>query len=214
MSQHSFVSSIPRNLRTDLIQAGIQLLNTEGLSGFSLRKVAQRCNVSHCAPYSYFKSKEDLLQEVQATLQREFLQTLNHTAKEHADDPYQALFFLSREYIHFMISHPYQFTSSYENHIPQCDEKDAPGPILMVYSIFMPLVDQYLDSIHAPKHVYRQSRLGFWSMIHGLCLLFIHKSPYLGDDLGIIDTLLASMLRPNSDFTYPFTHHMFSPDPE
>ena len=44
------------NLKNELIEAGIALINEEGLSGFSLRKVAAKCNVSNAAPYSHFNN--------------------------------------------------------------------------------------------------------------------------------------------------------------
>ena len=47
--------------RERLILAGIQELEANGLSGFSLRKVAQRCGVSCAAPYKHFKDKGELV---------------------------------------------------------------------------------------------------------------------------------------------------------
>jgi AcrR family transcriptional regulator len=42
-----------------MIDAGIELINEKGADGFSLRKVAERCGVSHSAPYKHFKNKDD-----------------------------------------------------------------------------------------------------------------------------------------------------------
>lgn len=49
------------NLRESLILAGIQEINTHGISGFSIRRVAEACNVSCAAPYRHFKDKNDLI---------------------------------------------------------------------------------------------------------------------------------------------------------
>ena len=51
-----------KDLRNALIEAGIQLVSTEGVNAFSLRKVAAACGVSHAAPYSHFQNKEELLE--------------------------------------------------------------------------------------------------------------------------------------------------------
>ena len=51
-----------KNLRNALIETGIQLVSTEGVNAFSLRKVAAACGVSHAAPYSHFQNKEELLE--------------------------------------------------------------------------------------------------------------------------------------------------------
>lgn len=52
-----------KNLKNDLIEKGIELVNKNGINQLSLRKVAQACGVSHAAPYSHFSNKEELLQE-------------------------------------------------------------------------------------------------------------------------------------------------------
>ena len=51
-----------KDLRNALIETGIQIVNTEGVNAFSLRKVAAACGVSHAAPYSHFQNKEELLE--------------------------------------------------------------------------------------------------------------------------------------------------------
>ena len=40
-----------KNLKNDLIEKGIELVNKNGINQLSLRKVAQACGVSHAAPY-------------------------------------------------------------------------------------------------------------------------------------------------------------------
>ena len=50
-----------KNLREELIKKGLKLYNEVGYEGFSLRKVASLCGVSHNAPYRHFKDKEELI---------------------------------------------------------------------------------------------------------------------------------------------------------
>jgi AcrR family transcriptional regulator len=49
------------NLRDALIKAGIDILETEGLSALTLRAIAARAGVSHTAPKNHFSSLRDLL---------------------------------------------------------------------------------------------------------------------------------------------------------
>ena len=49
------------DLKNALIKAGVEILVKEGVSGLSLRKVAQRAGVSHSAPYSHFTDKQSLI---------------------------------------------------------------------------------------------------------------------------------------------------------
>ena len=62
-----------KNLRNALIEAGIELVSKEGINGFSLRKAAAACGVSHAAPYSHFQNKEDLLEAMQLFCGKSYL---------------------------------------------------------------------------------------------------------------------------------------------
>lgn len=53
-----------KNLRESLILAGIDELNTNGINGFSIRRVADKCNVSCAAPYNHFKDKLGLIASI------------------------------------------------------------------------------------------------------------------------------------------------------
>ena len=66
-----------KDLRNALIEKGIEIVNSEGLHSFSLRKVAAACGVSHAAPYSHFQSKEELLDAMQQHITDQFSQMLD-----------------------------------------------------------------------------------------------------------------------------------------
>ena len=53
-------------LREALLLAGIAELESHGLSGFSLRRVATACGVSCAAPYKHFESKEAFISAILA----------------------------------------------------------------------------------------------------------------------------------------------------
>ena len=52
------------NLKEELIKKGIELINEVGEDKLSLRKLAIICGVSNSAPYTHFKSKDELLKEM------------------------------------------------------------------------------------------------------------------------------------------------------
>ena len=52
------------NLKEELIKKGIELINEVGEEKLSLRKLAIICGVSNSAPYTHFKSKDELLKEM------------------------------------------------------------------------------------------------------------------------------------------------------
>lgn len=62
-----------KDLKTELLEAGILLLKSEGLEGLSLCKVAAACGVSHTAPYRHLNNKEELLAAMQRYVEQEFV---------------------------------------------------------------------------------------------------------------------------------------------
>lgn len=50
-----------KNMRDALIQAGIGEINAHGVTGFSIRRVAEACGVSCAAPYKHFKDKREFI---------------------------------------------------------------------------------------------------------------------------------------------------------
>ncbi|WP_239713203.1 TetR/AcrR family transcriptional regulator [Paenibacillus sp. 19GGS1-52] len=59
-----------------LIEAGIQLINKDGIKSFSLRKVAAECSISHTAPYSHFKNIDELITAMGEHVTEQFMDTL------------------------------------------------------------------------------------------------------------------------------------------
>ena len=47
--------------RERLLNAAVELMNTEGLAALSMREVARRAGVSHRAPYHYFENRKAVL---------------------------------------------------------------------------------------------------------------------------------------------------------
>ncbi len=97
------------NLKKCLIEAGIELFITEGEKYFSLRRVAAVCGVSNAAPYSHFKSKEELLEAMKNYVTAEFTKEINDSIKdEDWDNPY-TLIIMGKSYIMFFIKNPQYF---------------------------------------------------------------------------------------------------------
>lgn len=62
----------PRLNRDQIIEASFNLINKEGIDRFSIRALAQKLNSSPMALYTYFPSKEALLDAVYARLRSEY----------------------------------------------------------------------------------------------------------------------------------------------
>ncbi|OUO74654.1 TetR family transcriptional regulator [Blautia sp. An249] len=97
-----------KNLKNDLIEKGIELVNRNGINQLSLRKVAQACGVSHAAPYSHFSNKKELLQEMQLHITKKFTEVLENTVSQYRGTPMFLLEF-GKVYVSFFIRHPQYF---------------------------------------------------------------------------------------------------------
>lgn len=109
-----------KNLKNDLIEKGIELVNENGINQLSLRKVAQACNVSHAAPYSHFSNKDELLQEMQLHITKQFTAVLQDTVSKYSGTPDFLLEF-GKAYISFFISHPQYFNFLFQQGNIQID---------------------------------------------------------------------------------------------
>jgi AcrR family transcriptional regulator len=102
------------NLKNSLIEAGIELVNTEGENHFSLRKVATMCGVSNAAPYTHFNNKEELLKAMKNYVIEQFTEELISSIKdENRDNPY-TLIKMGKSYVMFFLKNPqyYEFLFS------------------------------------------------------------------------------------------------------
>ena len=108
-----------KNLKNDLIEKGIELVNKNGINQLSLRKVAQACGVSHAAPYSHFSNKEELLQEMQLHITKKFTEVLENTVFQIEDTIFLLEF--GKAYISFFISHPQYFNFLFQQGNIQID---------------------------------------------------------------------------------------------
>ena len=93
--------------RERLIQAGMRELEDNGLEGFSLRRVAQRCGVSCAAPYRHFKDKNALIQAMAAYYNRRWAQRQAERFAGIGDDVTRLLQETCKEYLRFLLDNPY-----------------------------------------------------------------------------------------------------------
>lgn len=101
------------NLREELIEKGIEVINEVGEEKLSLRELAKMCGVSNAAPYTYFKKKSDLLYAMSDHIWKILAMELDKTRKkyENREDllvklgkTYVMFFCKNHRYYHFIIS--------------------------------------------------------------------------------------------------------------
>lgn len=158
-----------KDLKNTLIEKGIELVSTEGIEQFSLRRVAAACGVSHAAPYSHFKNKEELFIAMQQHITEQFADLLQQTIALHTGTP-DLLLYLGKTYIDFFLEHVHYFSFLYV----QSDIKIDLSVDCCDLDNFKPYV-LFRDTVFSLPHIAalslqekRDYALALWAFVHGI----------------------------------------------
>ena len=161
------------NLRKELIDTGIRIINHEGEQALSLRKVAAACGVSHSAPYAHFKDKEELLQAMKTTVTEHFMEKLNEAVKGESAE--QAIIAMGKNYVKFFIDNPDYYKFLFYNQkitVHLCvdgEYKEDYPPYLLLKQLFSKyLEEKKLDLSNEEKEI---QLIKIWSTVQGIASL-------------------------------------------
>jgi AcrR family transcriptional regulator len=162
------------DLKNSLIQAGVEILSEEGVSGLSLRKVAQRAGVSHNAPYFHFADKQALIAAISTEGYRQLYEQLARIRETYHDDPRRQLVEAAFMYLRFAQTKPAHFKVTFSNAV---EREDAyPALVEMADNLLGELIQivddcQKAGILHpAPAGAMAVS---VWSAVHGFTSLLI-----------------------------------------
>lgn len=165
------------NLKKCLIEAGIQLINSEGEKHLSLRRIADICGVSNAAPYSHFKSKEDLLEAMKNYVTEQFTEELNNSIQnEDLDNPY-TLIKMGKGYVLFFIKNPQYFEFLFSQSCIRVDlnmdenSKNNYPP----FEILKKLHFRILQKMGLPDEKIKDAIISAWATVHGLAAISTMK---------------------------------------
>lgn len=162
------------NLRQALIDAGIKIINESGEANLSLRKAAAMCKVSHAAPYSHFKNKNELIEAIKATVTEQFIEELS-TAVDASPNAESALVNMGRHYVAFFVRRPdyLRFIFGSQNitaHIrfDKQYENDYPPFALLKETYLKYLLEKQLDKSREEQEI---DLLKLWASVHGIAAI-------------------------------------------
>ncbi|MBE6024312.1 MAG: TetR/AcrR family transcriptional regulator [Cellulosilyticum sp.] len=182
-------------LREELIKQGIKLLNEEGVSQFSLRRVAALCKVSHTAPYKHFKSKEEFIECIIKYIMGSFSEEIRKVAKEHPGD--RCLLEIGKRYVTYMLEHQDYFNLLFlgqKNAVVTITDMQFGYETNHPFSIFTEVATDYLKEKISDEGLRNRMILQCWSSVHGLVHLVISGVvKYDGNYGELADMMLSSM---------------------
>lgn len=186
------------DLKKELIHNGLLLLNKEGIEGFSLRKVASMCGVSHNAPYKHFKDKDALINEIIKEVWKEFYIALLDVTKVYSNDSKLQIIEMGKAYVKFMVENPeyLKFMFLSDNAYPIKIEGDKfPDNEDDAFGVFRSSAERFFKEAKLDENLYMQKTLTLWSMVHGIAILIIKNSiEYKGDYLVLVESMIRTSI--------------------
>lgn len=186
------------DLKQELIHNGLLLLNKEGIEGFSLRKVASMCEVSHTAPYKHFKDKDGLIHEIIMEVWKKFHIVLLEVTELYPNEPELQIVEIGKAYVKFMVENPeylklmFLSDSSYPIRIK---DNQFYGNKNSSFGVFKDSSERYFKEKNLNKNLYMEKTLTMWSMVHGIAILIIKKSiEYKGDYLVLVERMIKTSI--------------------
>lgn len=172
------------NLRNELIEKAIAIIIDEGEQGLSIRKVAGACGVTYAAPYSHFKSKEELLLACREYVSNLFAEHLSNSIADKDITKPETLNILGNAYIEFFKLHPVYYNFIFNNKetckmVLTLDEvKDNYPPFEVFRKVCLALTESY----GIPKQQGLARLIKCWSLVHGATALIISPNVELDGD--------------------------------
>ncbi len=171
------------NLRTALIDTGVELARTAGPDGVVLREVARRAGVSHNAAYRHFADRGELLGEI-ATVAADRLELHMRRRLDELDEPDSArlavrrLHEVGKAYVEFALAEPGLFAVAFspEQAEPAADPECPPDPVAEVedagpYQLLGQCLDDLVEVGAMPVSRREGADIGCWAAVHGFAVL-------------------------------------------
>lgn len=182
------------DLKQELIDKGLLLLNREGVEKFSLRKVASMCGVSHTAPYKHFKDKEELIEGIIQEVWKKFYLALSEVNNKYPIEPRLRIIEMGKTYVRFMVENPeyLRFMFLADNEYPiKIKNNEFYHYKGSAFEVFKKCSEEFFKEINLDESLYIDKTLVMWSMVHGIALLISKKSiEYEGDYLELVERMI------------------------
>lgn len=185
-------------LKEEMIEKGLLIINNEGIKGFSLRKVAGMCGVSHTAPYKHFKNKEELMEAISNRVLESFSECLRRSIEEGKNNP-RSMTFVGKAYIKYMLEHrehfKFIFSSECGLHVKLEGNQftyNEGNP----FEVFCAGATARLGAVITDPAKLNAVILSMWSIVHGFSTLVINNTfEYEGDYEELADRILTLELK-------------------
>lgn len=160
------------DLKNALIEAGIDILAKEGVSGLSLREAARKAGVSHAAPYAHFADKQALIAAIATDGHKKIHDKITCVIEQFPGDPLRQLVETAWAYVEFCLKEPDHFKITFSGVVEK--GRDYPALVEMTgknFEAIRQLVErcQAAGILRAGEPVL--AAVGVWGLVHGFVSL-------------------------------------------
>lgn len=162
------------DLKNALIEAGIEILASEGVGGLSLRKVAKQAGVSHAAPYAHFTDKQALIAAISTEGFKQLYLQIKAVKETYRTNPEALLIETAWTYVQFALNEPDRFKLMFSSVLEK--EKDYSDYVEISQNNFRQLVE--IVEICQQAEVLQRGAsdliaLRLWGTVHGFTSLLL-----------------------------------------
>ncbi|MEM7776239.1 MAG: TetR/AcrR family transcriptional regulator [Pseudomonadota bacterium] len=156
-----------RDLRQQLIDAALEILDEKGLAELTLRKVAARVGVSHAAPAHHFKGLPQLLGAVVAVGFADLADRMETLRDVAPADPWDRLTAVCRGYVDFARDNPGLISLMFNTNRDRVDASEFGGQGQRAYALLKEASAPFEPIGEEPD----STETLVWSFVHGFAFL-------------------------------------------
>ncbi|MCX4766304.1 TetR/AcrR family transcriptional regulator [Streptomyces sp. NBC_01275] len=179
------------DLRTRLVDVGVDLVALEGVGALTLREIARRAGVSHGAPRRYFPTHVELLS---AIARRGFTELAGRVTTALGDGgarPRAQLAELGRTYLEFALDNPGMYELMFRHELLKSGHLRLRDTSLPLFRTLVDLVGRARPDLRADA---RTVAGALWANLHGIAQLWGWGSLQLATDTDDFAPLLHTAL--------------------
>lgn len=176
-----------------LLKTAVEMIREEGLDGFSARKLASRCGVTHQVPYRYFENKEALMGSVIAEILAQMSAYVSAMVKKRKKE--EPFLVLCEESIRFLVRNPNFGILIYSNEGGKKANQSVIEHFRRLYFDFEEISKDYFRRCGVPEEKCADVFDMINAMMPGLAIRMINKGIIVDGDLKpVIHMMLEDIL--------------------
>lgn len=180
------------NLKQELILAGLQLIDEEGISHLSLRKAAAMCGVSHAAPKSHFQNKEEFEEAIKDYVAEEFTRYLQEVVQKNTNKK-ELIRDMGRAFVKFFQEYPQSFwlITNQKDITIRMSENGIESTSYAPFQLFVQQTEPLLRESGKTGEQIVQTVLELWALVNGLASIYVMRGfKYEGDWMEMVNKII------------------------